>query len=281
MVSAMGIFGRGIVGNLHSLLRDLQRRKARERRGLVVAEGRRLVADALAAGAAVRAVLAAEDVAAGPVATLLAEARSRGIPVEVCDRKSFQEVADTDSPSGVLAVVEWAPATLETVRLPEGAALVLVLDAVQDPGNVGTMVRTAFALGADLTVALDGSADLRNAKTLRAAMGAVFRHPVVHAHAAECLDFLATQDVALWAATMDGEPVGRGRALPERGAPAPPAAAVPCRLALAVGNEGAGLRPELLARAARRVGVPMRQAAESLNAAVAAGILLHQVLDAR
>ena len=256
------------MGNLHSLLRDLQRRKARERRGLVVAEGRRLVADALAAGAAVRAVLAADDVAEGPVAPLLAEARSRGIAVEVCGRRDFQEFADTDSPSGVLAVVEWAPAALADVRLPDGPAVVLVLDAVQDPGNVGTMIRTAFALGAHLTVALDGSADLGNAKTLRSAMGAVFRHPVAHAHAAECLDFLAAQQIVLWAATMDGVPIARG-------------AAVPPRLALAVGNEGGGVRPELLARAERRVAVPMRESAESLNAAVAAGILLAQVRDVR
>jgi TrmH family RNA methyltransferase len=284
------------VGNLHGMLRDLQRRKARERRGLVVAEGRRLVADALAARAKVRAVLAADDVAEGPVAPLLAEARARGIAVEVCGRKEFQEFADTDSPSGVLAVVEWGPAALGDVRLPEGPAVVLVLDAVQDPGNVGTMIRTAFALGADLTVALDGSADLRNAKTLRAAMGAVFRHPVAHAHAAECLDFLAAQRVELWAATTDGERIGcgavgagHGTSAHERAAPTSPAAdaasaaaaPVPPRLALAVGNEGAGLRPELLSRAARRVAVPMRETAESLNAAVAAGILLHQVLDAR
>ena len=234
-----------------------------------MAEGRRLVADALAARANVRAVLAADDVAEGPVAPLLADARSRGIAVEVCGRKEFQEFADTDSPSGVLAVVEWAPAALEDVRLPEGPAVVLVLDAVQDPGNVGTMIRTAFSLGADLSIALDGSADLRNAKTLRSAMGAVFRHPVAHAQAAECLDFLAAQQIVLWAATMDGEPIARG------------GVAVPPRLALAVGNEGGGLRPELLARAARRVAVPMRQSAESLNAAVAAAILLHQVLDGR
>jgi TrmH family RNA methyltransferase len=273
------------VSNLHTLLRDLQRRKARERRGLVVAEGRRLVADALASRAAVRAVLAVDEVAEGPVAPLLADARSRGIPVETCGRKAFQEFADTDSPSGVLAVVEWAPATLEAVRLPERPARVLVLDAVQDPGNVGTMIRTAFALGADLTVALDGSADLRNAKTLRASMGAVFRHPVAHAHAAECLDFLATQRVELWAATMDGDPVGRGAAGAGRGTAvadgAGVRAAVPPRLALAVGNEGGGIRADVLARAARRVAVPMRQSAESLNAAVAAGILLFQVLDAR
>jgi len=255
------------VGNLHSLIRDLQRRKARERRGLVVAEGRRLVADALAGGAPVRAVLAADDVAATALAELLERARAAGVAVEVAPRKDFDALADTETPSGVLAVVEWAPCALAEVRLEPGPAVVLVLDGVQDPGNVGTMVRTAFALGARLTVALDGSADLRSPKVLRAAMGALFRHPVAQAHADECLTFLEANAVALWVATMDGAPVA-------------PGTQVPPRLALAVGNEGGGIRPELLARAALRASVAMRPDAESLNAAVAAGILLHRVLGA-
>jgi len=255
------------VGNLHSLIRDLQRRKARERRGLVVAEGRRLVADALASGAAVRAVLAAGDVAAGPAAALIADAAARGIQVEVVARAEFDALADTETPSGVLAVVEWAPLALAAVRLEPGPAVVLVLDAVQDPGNVGTMVRTAFALGARCTIALDGSADLRSHKVLRSAMGAIFRHRVVQARAEECLTFLEAEGVVLWAATMDGAPIV-------------PGAQVPQRLALAVGNEGGGIRPELLTRAALRAAVAMRPGAESLNAAVAAGILLHQVRDA-
>ncbi len=233
----------------------------------MVAEGRRLVADALASSAPVRAVLAADDAAAGPAAPLLAEAAARGIPTEVTGRQEFDALADTETPSGVLAVVEWAPAPLAGVTLEAGPAVVLVLDAVQDPGNVGTMVRTAYALGARLTVALDGSADVRSPKVLRSAMGALFRHPVAQAHADECVTFLEAHGVALWAATMDGAPVV-------------PGTQVPARLALAVGNEGGGIRPELLARAALRAAVAMRPGAESLNAAVAAGILLHQVLGA-
>lgn len=256
------------MGNLHSLIRDLQRRKARERRGLVVAEGRRLVADALAGGAKVRAVLAAADVAEGPVAALLAGAAAHGIATEVTSRMEFDALADTATPSGVLAVLEWAPLSLDGVAVPEGPVLVLVLDAVQDPGNVGTMIRTAFALGAAATVALDGTADLRSPKVLRAAMGALFRHPVAQASAADCLAYLETHGVTLWAATMDGAPIVAGTP-------------VPSRLALAVGNEGGGIRPELLSLAARRVAVPMREGAESLNAAVAVGILLHQVARAR
>lgn len=256
------------MGNLHSLIRDLQRRKARERRGLVVAEGRRLVADALASGAAVKAVLAADDVTAGAAAALLADAAARGIAAEVTSRKEFDALADTATPSGVLAVVEWAPLALDAVRLDEGPAVVLVLDAVQDPGNVGTMIRTAYALGAAATVALDGTADLRSPKVLRSAMGALFRHAVAQASAADCLAYLETNRVVLWAATTDGALIVAETQ-------------VPSRLALAVGNEGGGIGPELLSRAARRVAVPMREGAESLNAAVAVGILLHQVTRAR
>jgi len=143
-----------------------------------------------------------------------------------------------------------------------------VLDAVQDPGNVGTMVRTAFAIGATATVALDGTADVRSPKVLRSAMGAVFRHPVAQASAADCLEFLSHHGFELWAAAADGAAIATDTPVPER-------------IALVVGNEGGGIRPELISRAARRVAVPMREGAESLNAAVAVGILLHQVTRAR
>ena len=141
-----------------------------------------------------------------------------------------------------------------------------MLDAVQDPGNVGGMIRTAYALGAAATVALDGTADPGAHKVLRAAMGAAFRHPVVEARWAEFAAFAQVNGVAIWAACQGGEP---------------PAHARPDRLALVVGNEGAGLRPEVLAAAARQVGVPMQPGAESLNAATAAAILLYEVTRGR
>jgi TrmH family RNA methyltransferase len=251
-----------MAGNLHTLLRDLQRRKARERRGLVVAEGRRLVLDALESGANVTALLVAEDASLDAV---LESAGRRGVKVERAPRRAFDELADTETPSGVLAVVEWHPLPLAELRV-ESRATLLVLDAVQDPGNVGGMIRTAYALGAAATVALDGTADPGGHKVLRAAMGAAFRHPVVEAHWADFAAFAVQSGVAIWAACQGGE------------APVEPR---PDRLALVVGNEGAGLRPEILAAAAQRVGVPMRQGAESLNAATAAAILLYEVTRGR
>jgi len=229
----------------------------------VVAEGRRLVGDALEAGAKVTALLVAED-AAG-LEPLLATAAARSVPVERTPRREFNELADTETPSGVLAVIEWRAQTLADLRLAPRAVL-LVLDAVQDPGNVGGMMRTAHALGAAATIALDGTADPGGHKVLRAAMGAAFRHPVVEAHWAEFAAFAASNGVEIWAAAQGGEAPAERRA---------------DRLALVVGNEGAGLRPEALAAAAKRVGVPMQPGAESLNAATAAAILLYEVMRGR
>jgi len=234
----------------------------------VVAEGRRLVEDAVRGGAKVTAVLVADD-AREQAAGLLEETGRRGIRTEVAPRRDFDRLADTETPSGVLAVVEWQPLGLGQVRRPDAAPRrTLVIDGVQDPGNVGTMIRTADALGAWLTVALDGTADVRGAKVVRGSMGAVFRHQVAAATFEEWCDYAAREGVTTWIAAASGEPLSAlDRAAPD--------------LALVIGNEGQGVRPGWRERGHRAVAVPMRPGAESLNAAVAAGILLFEVSRAR
>ena len=245
-------------------MRDLQRRKARERRGLVVAEGRRLVEDTLQAGAKLTALLVADDVA-GQVSALVEEAAGKGAEGEIAPRRDFDALADTETPSGVLAVVEWRPLTLEEVRRPDlGRQRALIIDGVQDPGNVGTMIRTAYALGAWLTVALDGTADVRGPKVVRGSMGALFRHPVAVAAFDEWRAFAAHNGIATWLAAADGEPADR-------------LAPVVGSVALVIGNEGQGVREDWRRLEHRALSVPMRPGAESLNAAVAAGILLFEL----
>jgi TrmH family RNA methyltransferase len=266
--------------NVGKLIRDLQRRKARERRGLVLAEGRRLVEDALGAGAPVVALLVAEDAAeAEGAGRLIALATERRADVEFVPRKAFDELANTETPTGMLAVVEWEPLALD--RLPDPASgaqahgrtgapgtVALVLDAVQDPGNVGTMIRTAHALGAWCTIALDGTADVRGPKVLRGAMGSHFRHPVAEADWDGFQTWAARENVATYVAAADGAPADTVRR-----------SAGPS--ALVVGSEGHGVREAWSGFEHRRIAVPMRGDAESLNAAVAAGILLHELLRAR
>ena len=251
--------------NVIRLVRDLQRRKARERRDMVVLEGRRLVEDALAGGARIVGLLVSDHAAAGASTTpLLDQARQAGIPSEIVPRQDFDELADTETPSGVLAVAEWQPLALDQLPKPGARAVMLVIDAVQDPGNVGTMIRTAHALGAWCTVALDGSADVRGQKVLRGAMGSHFRHPVAEASFDDFAKLARSRNMPVFLAAADGSPF-----------PFPPS---PFPAAVVVGSEGHGVREAWSTVATRRIAVRMQPGAESLNAAVAAGILMHELL---
>ena len=247
---------------LLTLARDLSRRKARERAGLFVAEGVRAVEELLRSKLAIRGVLTAPQLADAPRGAALLEALSARGDIETAElsERDFASAAETESPQGVLAVAEIPERSLEDYAGVSPLTL-LVLDAVQDPGNVGTIIRTAAALGATATVALPGTVDLWNAKVVRSGMGTHFFHPAFHATAESLATFLAASGAELWCADARGEAVG---ARPR-----------PARLALAVGNEGNGLTPATLERANALVALPIAPGVESLNVAVAAGILLH------
>ncbi|MGA9837518.1 MAG: RNA methyltransferase, partial [Gemmatimonadaceae bacterium] len=182
--------------------------------------------------------------------------------VEEVAPRDFHTAAETDSPQGVIAIAPIPERSLDRVEPADGLRL-LVLDAVQDPGNVGTILRTAAALGATATVALPGTVDLWNAKVVRSAMGALFHHPCMAATWEDVDAFRRRSALALWVADAAGTLLG--------GAPAP------SRLGLVVGNEGAGVSAEARARADRLVALPLDPIVESLNVAVAAGILLYEL----
>jgi TrmH family RNA methyltransferase len=247
------------------MIRDLGRRRGRERRGLALAEGVRLVEEALASGITIRGAAvspALEGTTRGMA--LKAQLAARGVRVEEVTPAELDELADTEHPQGIVAVVEPRVWTLADVTATRDAVL-LVLDGVQDPGNVGTMLRTAHALGAAGVVALKGTADLTNPKVLRGSMGAAFRLPCVAADESAFLIWASEHGITVWATAADGTPFDRS------GAPAGP-------IALVVGNEGAGVSPGIARAAAHRVAIPLRPGAESLNVAVAAGILLYEAL---
>lgn len=206
-------------------------------------------------GALVSATLA--DVPRG--AALRAALEAKRIPVLEVSQRDFESAAATDTPQGVLVIAHAPQRRLDDLDLSSRPRL-LVLDGIQDPGNVGTILRTAAAFDT-VALAMPGTVDLWNGKVVRSAMGALFHRPALHCTWGELDEFLQARDVPLWGASADGEPLDALRA--------------PQALALAVGNEGAGLSPEALARVARRVAIPIAPDIESLNVAVAAGILLH------
>ena len=248
---------------LLTLARDLRRRKARERHQLFVAEGARTVEELLRSPLEARGVLIGPQFDDNPRSQAIRrELERRAIPSERVSEHDFDSAAETDSPQGILAVGVVPKRSLDDIS-SHGPVLLLALDAVQDPGNVGTIVRTAAAFDVTATLALPGTVDLWNAKVVRSGMGGHFHHTCLSVTWEELDTFRARRAVTIWAADAAGEPIG-GMARPER-------------LALVVGNEGAGLSPQARGRSDRLVALPIGQAVESLNVAVAAGILLYEL----
>lgn len=245
------------------LLRTLRQRRAREEEGLFLAEGVRTVEDLVASPLAVRFAVAASTLGDTPRGRGLVSAmEARGIAVHEVEERAFRDWADTETPQGVLAVAEIPRAGLAAIPLDGDPAVVLVLDAVQDPGNFGTLVRTAEALGAAGVAALPGTVDPWNPKSVRAAMGSSFRLPVVEADWDALEPWLRGHGVVTVASAVG----------------APPPDSLPRRAALVLGNEGAGVSADTLRRADLTLGIPLRGRAESLNVAAAGAILLHQLL---
>lgn len=239
-------------------------RKGREEHGLFLAEGPNVVADLLGSEVPVQRVLVAPpargDEGRGE---LVRRAEAAGIRVEEVGEAELVELSDTVTPQGVLAVA----------RIPErgwpgpGPWRILVLDAVQDPGNVGTLIRTAEAVGAAAVACLQGTADPWSPKAVRAAAGSSFRIPVLSVRWEEARRQIRSAGAAIWAADPGGEPFFRGDV-------------APAGLALVLGNEARGVSAGVLEAADRRVCVPMAGRAESLNVAAAGAILMDRVIGA-
>lgn len=246
---------------LLSLARDLQRRKARERHNLFVAEGVRAVEELLASPLHIVGALTTDDASGNPRLARVREAiTARGIELTEVSERDFASASDTETPQGILAIGRIPERALSGGALGDRSRL-LVLDAIQDPGNVGTILRTAAAFDVTATVAAPGTVDLWNAKVVRGAMGALFRHHAVHASWSELDTLVRDNEVVLWGADAAGSQLGD--------------LAAPARLAIVVGNEGSGLTSDARSRVVHTVSIPTSTTVESLNVAVAAGILLY------
>ena len=258
-----------------TVARDLQRRRARERTGLFIAEGVRSVEELLASPLRVRAVILAPALSATDrglelQSVIEAASSARGFELAGVTDSELATAAQTDSPQGVIAIAEQPERSFEQI---DTARLVLLLDGVQDPGNVGTILRTAQAFGIAATVALPGTVDLWNPKVVRSAMGALFSHHAFHASARDTIAFLRDRSVPIWATSASAEPIGaqigQQRLRPGGGS----------AIAIVVGNEGSGVSQELVNASSRTVAIPVR-GVESLNVAVATGILLYALTTA-
>ena len=242
--------------NLYKQTAKLLRKKSRDETGQYLLEGTKPLRDALEMGLMIEKIFARQG-----------KEPEGWIPEEKCvflEPKLFDHLSDTVHSQGIIAVVR-KPRQDRDSFLQRAAGPVLVLDRVQDPGNAGTMIRTAEAAGFGGVIALAGSVDLYSPKVVRSAAGSLLRLPVL-------TDVTAQQLIAMAR--------GSGRkiivtALDE--AEDCFEADQPLDGVLVIGNEGSGVCGELAAAADVRLTIPMEGKIESLNAAVAAGILMYQI----
>ena len=246
-------------------------RALKERAGegeLCLLEGPRLVLEALAAGLTVVEAAAssrAEASPAGPAA--LAALRQREVPVRRMAPELVSSLSEAETSQGLLALAR-RPSFREE-QIFDGTPLVLVADGVQNPGNLGGLLRTAEAAGASGAVLAAGCADPFSWKALRGSMGSAFRLPHVRGGSIErLLDALDERGIAVLATAADGE-----RRYDETDLRGP--------VALVVGAEGAGLAPAVRQRAAARLRIPLEKPVESLNVGVAAALVLFEAARQR
>ncbi len=241
---------------------ELKQKKYRTQNSLYLAEGLRTAEEAVAYKAVETLFYVATD--DDRTMRLLEDAAMQNIKLVCVNENVMKKIADTETPQGIIAVCKMRQPKLE--NLLASGKMLLVLDRVGDPGNIGTMLRTADAAGIGGLVLLKGCADIYAPKTVRSSMGSLFHIPVLSGVSEQ--EFVSAAKKAgydLLVTCLDG-------------ADNLYKADLSGRIAFVMGNEAGGVSETLLEKADKRVYIPMAGRAESLNVAMAAGIVMFEAL---
>ncbi|ASS88668.1 RNA methyltransferase [Geobacillus lituanicus] len=235
--------------------KKLLTKKGRDETGLFLLEGFHLVEEAVKSRAPLVELMVDERTAIPPGWDV-------SVPVVIVTEAVMKAISSTETPQGIAAVCRQLPAELEGVKTA------LLIDAVQDPGNLGTMIRTADAAGIDAVILGEGCADVYNPKVVRATQGSLFHLPVVKGDLAQWIARFKERGIPVYGTALENAVDYRT---------VPPSSS----FALLVGNEGSGVRREWLEMTTETIYIPIYGQAESLNVAVAAGILLYSLQAVR
>jgi TrmH family RNA methyltransferase len=241
----------------HAVVQRCRRLARRAEPGVVLLDGAHVIDEALNAGVAIECLITDERDPA-----IAAAAERAGVPIHVATAAVMEAISPVRTPSGVVAIAHWQPASLASA-LERAPALVVGLRGVQDPGNFGSAIRAADALGASAVLALEDSADPGGWKALRGAMGSTFHLPVATAGTADAIAHCRAHGLQV-AATVAA--AGRDAAATDLRAPT----------LVLLGSEGRGLPDDLVAEADVRVTIPMSPRVNSLNVAVTAALILYE-----
>jgi RNA methyltransferase, TrmH family len=232
--------------------KKLLTRKERDKTGMFLVEGFHLVEEAVKQGDQVLEIIVSETAELPPRWDIAA------IPVTIVAEEISDTLSETEAPQGIYAVCRQKDINPQALS----GKTFLFIDAVQDPGNLGTMIRTADAAGIDAVVVGNGSVDIYNSKVLRSAQGSHFHLPVIRGDLNEWIKQLTERNIPVYGTALENASEYKKVAPSEQ-------------FAVIVGNEGNGVNKEILSQTTANLYIPIYGKSESLNVAVASGILLY------
>jgi len=246
---------------IYKLIKALSQKKVRESSGLFLIEGTRLLEEAYSRGVKINYLIINETVENVP--NINQDCQILRLPNNL-----FKKVSDTVSPQGIIAVAEQVKISLADIILGANP-LVVVLDGLQDPGNLGTIIRTSAAAGVTAVLLTKGTVDLYSPKVIRSTMGSLFQLPIVNGlDDGEAVKWLSRNSINIIAADLDSEEYYYSVNLKEP-------------FALVIGNENRGANDIWREAAYKQIKIPILGSTESLNASIAAGIILYEAVRQR
>ncbi|WZL74503.1 23S rRNA (guanosine(2251)-2'-O)-methyltransferase RlmB [Clostridiaceae bacterium 35-E11] len=265
-----------MIFNIHShdnpvvkRVKQLHKKKYRTIYKQYLVEGVRIIEDALTNHKEIRAVIFCDELyktAGGE--SLLQKLEKKKIDVYCVPDKMFMELCDTQNPQGIIAVLPCEVYDLAHI-IDKSNGFFIVLDRIQDPGNLGTIIRTADAAGVDAVLMGKGCVDLYNAKTIRSTMGSIFHIPILALGTTEeIVRILKEKNVKIITTDLETKEYYYEIDYTDK-------------MALVVGNEANGVLPEVLVDSDHIIKIPMIGKAESLNASIAASIVMYEAVKQR
>ncbi|MGL5312771.1 MAG: TrmH family RNA methyltransferase [Peptostreptococcaceae bacterium] len=244
--------------------KSLLKSKNRNKESKFIIEGYRILTLAIECNAKIDYVFINEDFEKKQEHTEFLEVlKNKNINTYKTTNKIFNELVDTENTQGILAVVKFKQRTIEE-NLKEDHRFVLILDRIQDPGNMGTIIRTADAAGVDAIIALKGCVDIYNPKVIRSTMGSIFDMNIINTTQEEAVRLLKLKNFDIVSSYLDTNNYYN-------------TVEYNYKVALVIGNEANGINDELVSKSDVLVKIPIYGKAESLNAAISSAILMYEI----
>ena len=246
-------------------LKSLLKKKNRMREKKYMVEGYRIIKQAMETGEKLHMAVFCESFEKNEFCeAVLNELESQGTRLYKLSQKLFDEISDTQNSQGIIAVAHMKSIGMKE-QIEKGTRFILILDRIQDPGNMGTIIRTADAAGVEAIVLLKGCVDIYNPKVLRSTMGSVFTMPILSVEDPDsAIGILKAEGFAVASSILETDSYYDEISYPQK-------------IALVIGNEANGIDQSIIERSDIKVKIPIYGKVESLNAAIAAGILMYKI----